>query len=60
MAYSTQAGKWKEYGLEWLIRECLRKQMILGGRSQTMFEIKTACSNTIAEKSWVLLIFQPK
>ena len=53
-------GKWKEYGLEWLIRECLRKQMILGGRAQTRFEIRTTCSNTIAEELGVTNILTPK
>ena len=34
--------------------------MILGGRAQTRFEIRTTCSNTIAEELGVTNILTPK
>ena len=35
-------------------------QMILGGRAQTRFEIRTTCLNTIAEELGVTNILTPK
>ena len=35
-------------------------QMILGGRAQTRFEIRTTCLNTIAEELGITNILTPK